>query len=334
MGKESFWFALTSFTPQGGGEAPKSLSGRVLVAAYWLFVVLMLATFTANLAAFLTVERMQTTVAGLDELAQQSKINYTVVDGSPYYEYFKNMASAEEDLYKKWKDMTLSSNADQARYRVWDYPIKEQYTHIYKTIKASGMMRSAGEGFQKVLDTEDGTFAFIHDASQVRYEYYNNCNYTEVGEPFAEQPYAVAVQQGSHLQEEISKVILELQKDRYFETLSSKYWNSTLRSLCPTLDDSEGITLRSLGGVFIATLVGLGIAMIVLAFEVYFHKKDQKNAVQDISRGSGGNAGHLQTNFNSSFGTGGDKTTMQVGGRILTVSSKNTEKAGFGGQFD
>lgn len=55
--KESFWFALTSLTPQGGGEPPKALSGRVLAAAYWLFVVLMLATFTANLAAFLTVER-------------------------------------------------------------------------------------------------------------------------------------------------------------------------------------------------------------------------------------------------------------------------------------
>ena len=165
--KESFWFALTSFTPQGGGEAPKSLSGRVLVAAYWLFVVLMLATFTANLAAFLTVERMQTTVAGLEELAQQSKINYTVVEGSPYYEYFKNMASAEEDLYKKWKDMTLSSNADQSRYRVWDYPIKEQYTHIFKTIKASGMVTSASQGFQKVLEDEKATFAFIHDASQV-----------------------------------------------------------------------------------------------------------------------------------------------------------------------
>lgn len=60
--RESFWFALTSFTPQGGGEAPKALSGRVLVAAYWLFVVLMLATFTANLAAFLTVERMQVNI--------------------------------------------------------------------------------------------------------------------------------------------------------------------------------------------------------------------------------------------------------------------------------
>ena len=49
---------------------------------------------------------------------------------------------------------------------------------------------------------------------QIKYEYYNNCNLTEIGDPFAEQPYAVAVQQGSHLQEEISKVILELQKDR------------------------------------------------------------------------------------------------------------------------
>jgi len=44
---------------------------------------------------------------------------------------------------------------------------------------------------------------------------YNNCNLTEIGEPFAEQPYALAVQQGSHLQEELSRVILELQKDRY-----------------------------------------------------------------------------------------------------------------------
>ena len=80
---------MTSFTPQGGGETPKALSSRVLVAAYWLFVVLMLATFTANLAAFLTVERMQETVKSLEELNRQSKINYTVMNDSPYLEYFQ-----------------------------------------------------------------------------------------------------------------------------------------------------------------------------------------------------------------------------------------------------
>ena len=51
----------------GGGENPKSVSGKVLVAAYWLFVVLMVSTFTSNLAAFLTVERMQATGEGMSK---------------------------------------------------------------------------------------------------------------------------------------------------------------------------------------------------------------------------------------------------------------------------
>jgi hypothetical protein len=41
--------------------------------------------------------------------------------------------------------------------------------------------------------------------------------------------------------------ILDLQKDRYFETLSGKYWNSSAKGDCPNNDDSEGITLESLG---------------------------------------------------------------------------------------
>ena len=40
----------------------------------------------------------------------------------------------------------------------------------------------------------------------------------------------------------------------------------------------KGITLQSLGGVFIATLVGLLIAMITLAFEVYMQKKKEKKS--------------------------------------------------------
>ena len=62
-----------------------------------------------------------------------------------------------------------------------------------------------------------------------------------------------------------------------------KYWNSTKRSDCPILDDSEGITLRSLGGVFICTLFGLLIAMVVLVIEVLNMKKAEKNKVQEIT---------------------------------------------------
>nr|WJJ63357.1 ionotropic receptor 8a [Pachyrhinus yasumatsui] len=276
--KESFWFALTSFTPQGGGEAPKALSGRTLVAAYWLFVVLMLATFTANLAAFLTVERMQAPVQSLEQLARQSRINYTVVQDSETHNYFINMKNAEDTLYRMWKELTLNASTDDTRYRVWDYPIREQYGHILLAINDSNPVANATEGFRIVDEHLDADFAFIHDSSEIRYEISRNCNFTEVGEVFAEKPYAVAVQQGSHLQDDLSKVILDLQKDRFFEQLQAKYWNHSSKGDCPSSDDNEGITLESLGGVFIATLFGLALAMITLAGEVlYYRRKGQKD---------------------------------------------------------
>ncbi|XP_026331180.1 ionotropic receptor 25a-like [Hyposmocoma kahamanoa] len=280
--KESFWFALTSFTPQGGGEAPKALSGRTLVAAYWLFVVLMLATFTANLAAFLTVERMQTPVSSLEQLARQSRINYTVVESSTIHQYFINMKFAEDTLYRVWKEITLNATSDQAQYRVWDYPIREQYGHILLAINASGPVPDAKTGFQQVNDHADADFAFIHDSAEIRYEVTRNCNLTDVGEVFAEQPYAIAVQQGSRLQEDLSRALLEIQKERFLEQLANKYWNESARQACPDADESEGITLESLGGVFIATLFGLGLAMITLAWEVFYYKRKEKNKIQTI----------------------------------------------------
>lgn len=87
------------------------------MAAYWLFVVLMLATFTANLAAFLTVERMQTPVQSLDQLARQSRINYTVVNGSDTHVHFKNLKLAENSLYLLWRNLALSSTSNVAQYR-------------------------------------------------------------------------------------------------------------------------------------------------------------------------------------------------------------------------
>ncbi|XP_053661514.1 ionotropic receptor 25a [Anopheles marshallii] len=275
--KESFWFALTSFTPQGGGEAPKALSGRTLVAAYWLFVVLMLATFTANLAAFLTVERMQTPVQSLEQLSRQSRIKYTVVKDSDTHDYFRNMKNAEDVLYQMWRNLTLSSGNDQAQYRVWDYPIKEQYINILSAIESAEPVATAADGFQRVNEHLDADFAFIHDSAEIRYEISRNCNFTEVGEVFAEQPYGIAVQQGSHLQDELSYFILELQKERYFESLTAKFWNNSARSQCPNTDDSEGITLESLGGVFIATLVGLALAMITLLGEVIYYRRKENS---------------------------------------------------------
>lgn len=68
--------------------------------------------------------------------------------------------------------------------------------------------------------------------------------------------------------------------------MTSKYWNHSSKAAeCPNNDESEGITLESLGGVFIATLFGLALAMVTLAIEVvYYRRRDaRENAVQPIS---------------------------------------------------
>jgi hypothetical protein len=81
----------------------------------------MLATFTANLAAFLTVEKMQVRafdkmsskyarylmycllqvpINSMEQLGRQSKILYSFVNDSIASSYFYNMNEAEKTLYK------------------------------------------------------------------------------------------------------------------------------------------------------------------------------------------------------------------------------------------
>lgn len=96
-------------------------------------------------------------------------------------------------------------NKTTDRYRVWDYPIKEQYDKVIKAIVEAVPVTNVSEGYRMVLEHTDGDFAFIHDYSEVRYAIARTCYLVEVGKPFAERPYAVAVQQGSELLSTVGK---------------------------------------------------------------------------------------------------------------------------------
>lgn len=85
---------------QGGGEAPKNLSGRLVAATWWLFGFIIIASYTANLAAFLTVSRLETPVESLEDLSKQYKIQYSPQNGSATMTYFERMAYIEEKFYE------------------------------------------------------------------------------------------------------------------------------------------------------------------------------------------------------------------------------------------
>lgn len=96
-------------------------------------------------------------------------------------------------------------NKTTDRYRVWDYPIKEQYNAVLKKIYEAGVAQNVSDAYSRVLDHTDGDFAFIHDYSEIRFAIARMCYLVEIGKPFAERPYAVAVQQGSMLLHEVSR---------------------------------------------------------------------------------------------------------------------------------
>lgn len=48
-------------------------STRLISGIWWFFTLIMLSSYTANLAAFLTVERMTTPVENAEDLSKQVK---------------------------------------------------------------------------------------------------------------------------------------------------------------------------------------------------------------------------------------------------------------------
>lgn len=56
---------------------------------WYFFALIMLASYTANLAAFLTMERMDATIESAEDLSKQSKIKYGVLEGGSSAAFFR-----------------------------------------------------------------------------------------------------------------------------------------------------------------------------------------------------------------------------------------------------
>ena len=67
----------------------RSLSGRIVGSVWWFFTLIIISSYTANLAAFLTTSRMQSPIESADDLAKQTVIKYGTVEGGSTMAFFK-----------------------------------------------------------------------------------------------------------------------------------------------------------------------------------------------------------------------------------------------------
>ncbi|XP_074095808.1 ionotropic receptor 25a [Cotesia typhae] len=279
--KECLWFCMTSLTPQGGGEAPKNLSGRLVAATWWLFGFIIIASYTANLAAYLTVARLEQPIESLDDLSKQYKVQYSPIKPSEAYTYFERMAAIEHKFYQIWKDMSLNdslSEIERAKLAVWDYPVSDKYTKMFNQMIVAGFPKTKEEAINRVrkqVDEYNNTeFAFIGDATEIRYLEMTTCDLISIGDEFSRKPYAIAVQQGSPLKDQLNNAILKLLNQRKLEFFKSKWWsrNPNRRNCEKESSQSDGISIENIGGVFIVIFAGILLACCTLAFEYWYYR--------------------------------------------------------------
>lgn len=81
---------------QGSEINPRAFSTRVLSGFWWFFSLILISSYTANLAAFLTVERMVSPIQNADDLAKQTDIEYGTLSGGSSETFFKVSKNTEE----------------------------------------------------------------------------------------------------------------------------------------------------------------------------------------------------------------------------------------------
>ena len=112
----SFWFTIGSLFQQGSDLAPKSMSTRTIAGLWYFFTLIMISSYTANLAAFLTVEKVVYPIESAEDLSQQHEITYGCVSSGSTCGFFKE--SKIPTYSNMWKFMAsrpsvfASSNSD------------------------------------------------------------------------------------------------------------------------------------------------------------------------------------------------------------------------------
>ena len=61
----------------------------MVTLSWWMFILLMVSSYTANLAAFLTVSRMENKIKSAENLADQEEIKYGTIKGGSSLAFFE-----------------------------------------------------------------------------------------------------------------------------------------------------------------------------------------------------------------------------------------------------
>uniref|UniRef100_A0A3B4VGN2 Glutamate receptor n=1 Tax=Seriola dumerili TaxID=41447 RepID=A0A3B4VGN2_SERDU len=231
----SFWFPVGGFMQQGSTIAPRALSTRCVSGVWWAFTLIIISSYTANLAAFLTVQRMEVPIESVDDLADQTAIEYGTMHGGSTMTFFQN-------------------SRYQTYQRMWNFMHSKQ---------PSVFVKSTEEGIARVLNSN---YAYLLESTMNEYYRQRNCNLTQIGGLLDTKGYGIGMPLGSVYRDEFDLAILKLQEDNRLEILKRKWWDG---GKCPKEEDhrAKGLGMENIGGIFVVLVCGLLVAIFMAVLE-------------------------------------------------------------------
>ncbi|NWH59300.1 GRIA2 protein, partial [Geococcyx californianus] len=272
----SLWFSLGAFMQQGCDISPRSLSGRIVGGVWWFFTLIIISSYTANLAAFLTVERMVSPIESAEDLSKQTEIAYGTLDSGSTKEFFRRSKIAVFD-------------------KMWTY---------MKSAEPSVFVRTTAEGVARVRKSK-GKYAYLLESTMNEYiEQRKPCDTMKVGGNLDSKGYGIATPKGSSLRTPVNLAVLKLSEQGVLDKLKSKWWYD--KGECGPKDSgskekTSALSLSNVAGVFYILVGGLGLAMLVALIEFCYKSRAEakrmkvaKNA-QNINPTSSQNSQNFAT---------------------------------------
>ncbi|XP_038059611.1 glutamate receptor ionotropic, kainate 2-like [Patiria miniata] len=244
------WFSFGGLMQQGSEVNPRAFSTRVLSGFWWFFSLILVSSYTANLAAFLTVERMVSPISSADDLSKQTEIEYGTRSGG-----------STETFFSRSKIPTYQTM----------YEFMSARPHVFsKTYDA---------GIERVLNSKN--YAFLLESTTAEYRISQHCNnLTLIGGLLNSRGYGIGTPLGSALRDEVTKAILSLQEDDTLLKLKQKWWKtSNCQSSLNQKEDANELGVKNIGGIFLVLITGLLAG--VMAAVAEFVWKSRQNATLD-----------------------------------------------------
>nr|XP_032835450.1 glutamate receptor ionotropic, NMDA 1 isoform X2 [Petromyzon marinus] len=244
----AMWFSWGVLLNSGIGEgSPRSFSARILGMVWAGFAMIIVASYTANLAAFLVLDRPEALITGINDPRLRNpsdKFIYATVKQSSVDIYFRRQVE-----------------------------FSTMYRHMEKH-----NYDSAGEAIQAV---KDGTLhAFIWDSAVLEFEASQKCDLVTAGELFFRSGFGIGMRKESPWKQKVSLSILSFHESGFMEDLDRtwvRYQECDSRSNSPAT-----LTFENMAGVFMLVAGGIVAGMFLIFIEIAYkrHKDARRKQMQ------------------------------------------------------